>query len=226
MPKILIVDDQEDLANGLQVNLEREGFEVAKAFTGNAGLAMALSQNPDLVVLDVMLPGMNGLDVCRELRNRGFERPIIMLTAKGEEIDRVVGLEIGADDYVPKPFGLRELLARIRVRLRRQPIARRIPAHYTFGEIAIDFERFVATRNGQPIIMTAKEFEVLALFVRCRNEVLARDRVLNEVWGHDCHVAPRTVDAHILKLRQKLETNPAEPDYILTVYGEGYKFVG
>src|SRR5437588_4452473 len=142
MAKSLIVDDQEDLANGLQVNLEREGFEVAKAFTGNAGLAMALSQNPDLVVLDVMLPGMNGLDVCRELRRRGFERPIIMLTAKGEEIDRVVGLEIGADDYVTKPFGMRELLARIRVQLRRPPTASRVPSKFAFGEVKVDFEQF------------------------------------------------------------------------------------
>jgi DNA-binding response OmpR family regulator len=226
MPKILIVDDQEDLVNGLAVNLEREGFEVAKALTGPAGLAMAMSHVPDLVVLDVMLPGMNGLDVCRELRNRGFERPIIMLTAKGEEIDRVVGLEIGADDYMTKPFGLRELLARIRVRLRRQSDSRRVPAQYSFGEVTVDFERFLATRKDSSVSMTAKEFELLGLFVRCRNEVLSRDRVLNEVWGNDCHVSPRTVDAHILKLRQKLETDPANPDYILTVYGEGYKFVG
>src|SRR5437868_13308976 len=163
MAKILIVDDQEDLANGLQVNLEREGFEVAKAFTGNAGLAMALSQNPDLIVLDVMLPGMNGLDVCRELRKRGFERPIIMLTAKSEEIDRVVGLEIGADDYVTKPFGLRELLARIRVRLRRQTSSVRVPSRYSFGDIEIDFEHFQASCSGVPVVMTSKEFELLGL---------------------------------------------------------------
>lgn len=226
MHRILIIEDQEDLIDGLAVNLEREGYHVAKALRGDIGIKLALSQDPDLIVLDVMLPGMNGLDVCRELRGRGFERPIIMLTAKGEEIDRVVGLEIGADDYVTKPFGLRELLARIRVRLRRQPPSRRVPARYVFGPIDIDFEQMRTTRNGKPAFMTAKEYDLMALFVRCKGEVLTRDRMLNQVWGNECHVAPRTVDAHILKLRQKLENNPAEPEYILTVYGEGYRFVG
>ena len=226
MYKILVIEDQEDLLNGLKVNLEIEGYQVAKALRGDTGLTMAMAQSPDLIVLDVMLPGMDGLDVCRELRRRGFENPIIMLTAKGDEIDRVVGLEVGADDYVTKPFGLRELLARIRVRLRRQPPSRRLLARYVFGAVEIDFEQMRATRKGKPVVMTAKEFDLLGFFVRCKGEVLTRDRMLNEVWGTECHVAPRTVDAHILKLRQKLEESPAEPKYILTVYGEGYKFVG
>lgn len=226
MYKILIIEDQVDLLNGLTVNLEIEGYQVAKALRGDTGLTMAMSQDPDLIVLDVMLPGMDGLEVCRELRKRGFEKPIIMLTAKSEEIDRVVGLEIGADDYVTKPFGLRELLARIRVRLRRQPFTRRVPGRYTFGAVDVDFEQMRATRKGEPVVMTAKEYDLLGFFVRCKGEVLTRDRMLNEVWGRECHVAPRTVDAHILKLRQKLENDPAEPEYILTVYGEGYRFVG
>jgi DNA-binding response OmpR family regulator len=226
MYKILVIEDQQDLLNGLEVNLELEGYQVTKALRGDTGLNLAMSQHPDLIVLDVMLPGMNGLDVCRELRERGFERPIIMLTAKSEEIDRVVGLEIGADDYVTKPFGLRELLARIRVRLRRQPLTRRVPARYVFGPVDVDFEQMRATRKGKPVVMTAKEYDLLGFFVRCKGEVLTRDRMLNEVWGSECHVAARTVDAHILKLRQKLENDPAEPEYILTVYGEGYKFVG
>jgi DNA-binding response OmpR family regulator len=226
MPKILIVEDQEDLLNGLEANLKSEGFQVAKALTGEAGLTIAMNQNPDLILLEVMLPAMSGLDVCRELRKRGFERPIIMLAAKGEEIDLVVGLEIGADDYVTKPFGLRELLARIRVRLRRQSSPGRVPIRYRFGKVEIDFEHFQATRNRLPVVMTSKEFELLSLFVRKQGEVLTRDQMLNEVWGPECHVLPRTVDAHVLKLRQKLEGNPAEPEYILTVYGEGYKFVG
>lgn len=225
MHKILVIEDQEDLANGLVVNLEREGYQVTKALRGDTGIQLAMSHGPDLVLLDVMLPGMNGLDVCRELRTRGFENPIIMLTAKGEEIDRVVGLEIGADDYVTKPFGLRELLARIRVRLRRQTSSRRLPARYVFGKVDIDFEQMHATRGGKPILMTAKEYDLLGFFVRCKGEVLTRDRMLHEIWG-DEHVAPRTVDAHIVKLRQKLEDNPAEPEYILTIYGEGYRFVG
>ncbi|HSS20391.1 MAG TPA: response regulator transcription factor [Pyrinomonadaceae bacterium] len=226
MSKILLVEDQEDLANGLAINLTREGFQVLKALNGDTGLSMAMNQDPDLVVLDIMLPGMNGLDVCRELRARGFERPIIMLTAKGEEIDRVLGLEIGADDYVTKPFSLRELLARIRVRLRRQSSPVRVPARYNFGKVQIDFERFQANRDGLQVVMTSKEFEILSLFVRKHGDVLSRDRILNDVWGPDCHVSPRTVDAHILKLRQKLEEDPNEPQFILTVYGEGYKFVG
>src|SRR6266404_481221 len=226
MHKILLIDDQEDLVNGLAVNLEREGYNVAKALRGDIGIKLAMSQHPDLIVLDVMLPGISGLDVCRELRERGFERPIIMLTAKGEEIDRVVGLEIGADDYMSKPFGLRELLARIHVRLRRQPPRRRLPARYALGAVDVDFEQMRATREGKPVVMTAKEYELLALLVRCKGEVLTRDRMLNEVWGEECHVAPRTIDHHVLKLRQKLENNPAEPEYLLTVYGGGYKFVG
>jgi len=226
MQKILVIEDQEDLINGLAVNLEREGYKVAKAVRGDTGIKVALSQDPDLVLLDIMLPGMNGLDVCRELRERGFERPIIMLTAKSEEVDRVVGLEIGADDYVTKPFGLRELLARIRVRLRRQPASRRLPARYAFGKVDVDFQRLRATRAGKPVEMTSKEYELLSLFVRCKEEVLTREQVLSEVWGDEVHVAARTVDAHILKLRHKLEENPAEPEFILTVYGEGYRFVG
>src|SRR6185369_5727994 len=169
MQTILVIDDQEDLINGLALNLEREGYKVAKALRGDTGIKMALSHDPDLIVLDVMLPGMSGLDVCRELRERGFERSIIMLTAKSEEIDRVVGLEIGADDYVPKPFGLRELLARIRVRLRRHA-----PAGgdvLRFGSAQIDFDRHQATRMGQRVELTGKEFEVLKLLARHRGEI-------------------------------------------------------
>ena len=226
MQKILVIEDQEDLINGLALNLEREGYKVAKALRGDAGIKLAMNHDPDLVVLDVMLPGMSGLDVCRELRARGFERPIIMLTAKSEEIDRVVGLELGADDYVVKPFGLRELVARIRVQLRRQAPSRQPPARYVFGKVEINFETMCATRTGEHLVMTAKEYDVMRCFVRCKGEVLTRDRILNEVWGDECHVHSRTVDAHILKLRQKLEDNPGEPEYILTVHGEGYKFVG
>jgi DNA-binding response OmpR family regulator len=227
MHKILVIEDQEDLVNGLAVNLEREGYQVAKALRGDTGVKLAMSQDPDLILLDVMLPGMSGLDVCRELRTRGFENPIIMLTAKGEEIDRVVGLEIGADDYVTKPFGLRELLARIRVRLRRrQTSSRGLPARYIFGKVDIDFEQMRTTREGKAVVMTAKEYDLLGFFVRRKGEVLTREQMLQEVWGAECHVAQRTVDAHILKLRQKLEDAPAEPEFILTVYGVGYRFVG
>jgi len=227
MSKILIVEDQEDLLKGLEINLSKEGYQVLKATRGDTGLNLAIKENPDLIILDVMLPGMNGLDVCRELRQKGSEVPIIMLTAKSEEIDRVLGLEIGADDYVTKPFSLRELLARIRVCLRRQPPH---PAStlgkYRFGRIEIDFEKLRATRQSDPLELTPREYDMLQLLIRCRGEVVTRDRMLNEVWGYEVYPTTRTVDTHILKLRQKVEDDPANPQYILTIYGEGYKFVG
>ena len=225
--KILIVEDEADLARGLEINLRDEGYSVVKAATGDAGLKLAFQQSPHLVILDIMLPGMNGIDVCRQLRQKGFDAPIIMLTAKGEEIDRVVGLEIGADDYVTKPFGLRELLARIRVRLRRAP--QRVAdglARYRFGAVEIDFEKCHAEKDGEPLELTAKEYDVLKLLIRHRGEIVTRDRMLTEVWGYEASPTTRTVDNHILHLRQKLEDDPANPVFILSVYGEGYKFVG
>ena len=225
--RILVVEDEADLARGLEINLRREGYEVLKAGTGDQGLQLALQENPDLILLDVMLPGMNGLDLCRLLRQKGFEAPIIMLTARGEEIDRVLGLELGADDYVAKPFGLRELIARIRVRLRRsKPRALPSVARYCFGNVELDFEKCRATRAGRVLGLTVKEFEIMKLLVRNRNQNVTRDRLLNEVWGYESAPTTRTVDNHILRLRQKLENDPAAPEYILSVYGEGYKFVG
>jgi two-component system alkaline phosphatase synthesis response regulator PhoP len=226
-PKILIIEDEEDLLKGLELNLAREGYQIVTALNGEEGMRLALRENPQLVLLDIMLPGINGLDVCRELRHKGFEAPIIMLTAKSEEVDRVVGLEIGADDYVTKPFSRRELLARIRVRLRRQPAPRSEQlARYRFAEIEIDFEKCCATKKGQPLELTGKEYDILRLMIRHRGEVISRDRMLNEIWGYDAYPATRTVDTHIVKLRQKLEDDPAEPKHILSIYGEGYKFVG
>jgi len=224
--KILVIEDEEDLLRGLEINLAKEGYRVLKATSGDIALALALKESPNLVLLDIMLPGMNGLDVCRELRRRGFEAPIIMLTAKGEEIDRVVGLELGADDYVTKPFGLRELLARIRVQLRRpQPVSEAIP-RYRFGAVEVDFERCSATRRGEPLELTAKEYDLLRLLIRHKGEVVTRERLLNEVWGYESYPTTRTVDNHVARLRQKLEEDPASPRYIFSVYGEGYKFVG
>ena len=225
--KILIIEDEEDLLRGLEINLTREGYRVLKATSGDAGLNLAIKESPHLVILDLMLPGMNGLDVCRELRQKGFQAPIIMLTAKSEEVDRVVGLELGADDYVTKPFSLRELLARIRVQLRHQPQRNSgQPSRYRFGDVDVDFEKYTATRKGKPLELTAKEYEILRLLVRCCGEVVTREKLLNEVWGYETYPTTRTVDNHILKLRQKVEEDPAEPKYILSIYGEGYKFVG
>jgi DNA-binding response OmpR family regulator len=225
-PRILIIEDEPDLLRGLALNLKAEGYSVLTASRGDAGIQQALRERPELILLDIMLPGMNGLDVCRELRKKGFEAPIIMLTAKAEEMDRVVGLEIGADDYVTKPFGLRELLARIRVRLRRHAPVAEGGAKLRFGSVEVHFEKHEAWREGKRIDLTAKEFEVLRLLARHRGEIVTRDRLLEEVWGYESYPTTRTVDNHILRLRQKLEEDPSDPRYILSVYGEGYKFVG
>jgi len=222
--RILVIEDEPDLRRGLEMNLKAEGYAVLTAGSGDAGVRQALDEKPDLVLLDVMLPGMNGFDVCRELRRKSFEAPIIMLTAKGEEIDRVVGLEIGADDYVTKPFGLRELLARIRVRLRRRTVDT-IADVLRFGSVEVDFGRHEALHNGTRVDLTGKEFEILKLLSRHQGDVITRDRLLNEVWGYESYPTTRTVDNHILRLRQKLEDDPTNPRHILSIYGEGYKFV-
>jgi DNA-binding response OmpR family regulator len=224
--RILVIEDEPDLLRGLVLNLKAEGYSVLTASRGDTGVEEALRERPELVLLDIMLPGMNGLDVCRELRRKGFEAPIIMLTARVEEVDRVVGLEIGADDYVTKPFGIRELLARIRVRLRRHAPAGQNESELHFGEVAVDFAKHEALRGGRRIDLTGKEFEVLRLLTRHRGEIVTRDRLLEEVWGYESYPSTRTVDNHILRLRQKLEEDPSNPRHILSIYGEGYKFVG
>src|SRR5690348_13408089 len=203
--RILIIEDEPDLLRGLALNLKAEGYGVLTASRGDAGVEQALRDRPELVLLDIMLPGMNGLDVCRELRRKGFEAPIIMLTAKVEEVDRVVGLEIGADDYVTKPFGIRELLARIRARLRRHAPSIESESELQFGQVEVDFARHEALRGGKRIELTGKEFEVLRLLARHRGEIVTRDRLLEEVWGYESYPSTRTVDNHILRLRQKLE---------------------
>jgi DNA-binding response OmpR family regulator len=225
MIKILIVEDNVDLSNGLELNLKKEGYKVLKAGTGEEALKIAIHDSPDLMILDVMLPGINGFDVCRELRQKSVGIPIIMLTAKSDEMDRVVGLELGADDYVTKPFGIRELLARIRVCLRRQPGQAKMP-RYRFGNVEIDFEKYRATVDNRPVELTHKEYELLRYMIQNPDTVLSRDRLLDEVWGYESYPTTRTVDTHILKLRKKLEADPSNPKYILSVYGGGYRFVG
>jgi len=194
---------------------------------GDGALDATLREGPDLVLLDVMLPGMSGLDVCRALRARGIEVPVVMLTARAEEVDRVVGLEIGADDYVTKPFGLRELIARINARLRREAArtSTRL-GHFRFANVDVDFDAHQATRDGQPVDLSAKELDLLRMLVQRRGQVVTRQWLLREVWGYDQAPNTRTIDTHILRLRQKLEEDPANPRFILSVYGEGYRFVG
>jgi len=226
MQRILIIEDEPDLRKGLEVNLAREGFKVFQANNGESGISLVIKHNPDLILLDVMMPGMNGIDVCREIRRKGIETPIIMLTARSDEIDRVVGLEVGADDYVTKPFSVRELVARIRARLRRLAKTDEAAlARYSFGKIELDFEKLQAKRAGRPVELTPREFDILRLLIQCRGEVVTRDRLLDEVWGFENFPTTRTVDNFIMKLRKKLEDDPADPAHILSIYGEGYKFV-
>src|SRR5262249_4082894 len=196
-----------------------------KASSGERGVELALKELPHLILLDVMLPGVSGIDVCRELRRVGIEVPIIFLTAKSSVIDRVVGLETGADDYVTKPFSLPELLARIRPRLRRPGSASSRPARYRFGDIEVDFERLVATRAGRPLHLTPKECEILRMLIQMRGQVVSRARMLSEIWDYDSESTTRTLDTHILTLRQKIEDDPSHPRYVITCYGEGYRFV-
>ncbi len=226
LPKILIIEDEPDMALGLRNNFEYEGYEVFTAADGEEGLNLALRMRPDLILLDLMLPKLSGLDVCRQLRSRSAQTPIIMLTARGQEIDKVIGLEIGADDYVTKPFGLRELLARVHVQLRRKSIQETESGTYRFGETEINFTGHQAFRKGKQLELSAREFELMKYFVAHRGETITRDQLLDEVWGYDNFPLTRTVDNHIARLRQKIEENPAEPQYVITVHRIGYKFIG
>lgn len=224
MPRILIVDDEPEMVGGLEDNLRFEGYQTLSAGDGRKGLALALSEAPDLILLDVMMPGMSGWDVCRELRRRGLDTPVIMLTARGEEVDRVLGLELGADDYVTKPFGLRELMARIRAVLRR-PGPRQKFEEFAFGDVRVHLRARQTFKGGREVRLTRKEFDLLRYLVEHPGEVITRDRLLEEVWGYDRFPTTRTVDTHILRLRQKFEDDPERPTHILTAHGQGYRFV-
>jgi two-component system alkaline phosphatase synthesis response regulator PhoP len=224
--RILIVEDEPAMVAGLRDNFEFEGYDVISAADGIQGLERALAENPDLVVLDVMMPRMSGLDVCKQLKAKRPALPIIMLTARGQEIDKVVGLELGADDYVTKPFSIRELMARVKAVMRRISPAPATTEVYRFADIEVNVRKNEVLRGGSPVELSSKEFALLAYFVAHPAETLSRDRLLDAVWGYDNYPNTRTVDTHILHLRQKLEPNPEEPRLFLTVHGTGYKFVG
>ena len=227
MHKIMIVDDEPDLVNGLAMSFGKEGYRVLKAFDGNTALKLAQEENPHLILLDVNMPGINGLSVCQTLRAREADTRIILLSAKGEEVDKVVGLEIGADDYVTKPFSLRELHSLVRARLRyREAAACESVAHFAFDGIEIDFDKQKATRKRKPLDLTSREFEILQLLIRYRGQVVPRERMLDKIWGLNACATPRTVDNHILRIRKKIEPDPSNPQYLLSAYGGGYKFVG
>lgn len=224
--RILIVEDEPAMVAGLQDNFEYEGYEVISADDGIAGLERALADDPDLVVLDVMMPRLSGLDLCKQLKAKRPSVPIIMLTARGQEIDKVVGLELGADDYITKPFSVRELMARVKAVLRRASPPTAAPEIYRFSDVEVSIRSNEVRRAGSPVELSSKEFALLAYFISHPAETLSRDRLLDAVWGYDNYPNTRTVDTHIVHLRQKLEPHPEEPRFILTVHGSGYKFVG
>lgn len=225
--KILLVEDEEGLILTLTDRLQSEGFEVVSAADGERGFELASSGDFNLIVLDVMLPEKNGYDVCRDLRRNGIETPVLMLTAKGETIDKVLGLKLGADDYLTKPFEVIELLARIEALLRRSPArAQNGTADvFRFGEAVVDFRRAEVYRDNKRVELSAMEFKLLQFLIENRGRVHSRNELLDEVWGYDAMPSTRTVDVHIAWLRQKLETNPKHPQFIQTVHGLGYKFV-
>jgi len=224
--RILVVEDDAAILRGLTDNLRFEGYEVFGARSGDEGFRLILREEPDLVILDVMLPVLSGFDVCRRARKEGKMMPILMLTARAQEVDRVMGLDLGADDYVTKPFSIPELLARIRALLRRTNASTPLPARVTFSDVRVEFERYEAMKKGEAVRLSPKEFGVLRLLVAREGEVVSRTDLLHEVWGYDRFPTTRTVDNHMASLRSKLEEDPADPKHLLTVHGVGYKFVG
>jgi len=227
MKRILIIEDDVAILRGLKDNLEYESYEVLTAEDGEKGYCLILEKKPDLIILDLMLPKMSGYELCRKVRDNGITTPILMLTARGEEMDRVVGLDLGADDYVTKPFSVPELLARIRAIIRRVQKAKTgdLPGELKLGEISIDFKCFEARKGGKILNMSRKEFGVLRLLAARDGEVVTRDELLDEVWGHDQYPTTRTVDNHIALIRNKIEDDPSKPRHLITVHGVGYKLV-
>jgi two-component system, OmpR family, alkaline phosphatase synthesis response regulator PhoP len=224
--RLLLIEDEPGLVLTLRDRLTREGYAIETSSDGESGLERAAGEPFDLVLLDVMLPRLNGFDVLRELRKRGADMPVIMLTAKGQVVDKVVGLKLGADDYVTKPFEMVELLARIEAKLRRAPTLSHPSEGYQFDDVRVDFRRAEVTRNGAPLDLSAREFQLLKYFIEHRGATLTREELLNEVWGYNSMPSTRTVDVHVAWLRQKIEPNSRHPQYILTVHGMGYKFAG
>ena len=226
MRKVLIVEDDQAMAVALRDGFTYEGYAVEVARDGSAGLRLASDKRLDLVILDVMLPKMSGLDVCKQLRSTGNSTPIIMLTARGQEIDKVLGLKTGADDYVTKPFSFLELMARVEAVLRRASTPVETIERIQFGDVELCFRNFEASKGGRTLELSPREFKIMKYFVEHRGEVISRDQLLDAVWGYDCLPLTRTVDMHIAKLRQKIEDTPSDPRYIITVHRVGYKFTG
>ncbi len=225
MKRILVIEDDPAILKGLESVLRDEHYEVLSARDGEKGFQMAGRENIALIVLDLMLPGKNGEEICRDLRKNGVSTPILMLTSKKHEMDKVVGLELGADDYVTKPFSIRELCARIKALLRRTGEIRKELDEYSFGDINLDFRKQEATKNGQTLKLSAKEFDVLKYLILHEGEVVTRHVLLDKVWGYEHEPTTRTVDNYILSIRKQIEDNPSKPVHLLTIHTSGYKFV-
>jgi DNA-binding response OmpR family regulator len=227
MSRVLVVEDDEAMAVALQDGFSYEGHEVVRASDGEEGLRIAREDAPEIMILDVMLPKMTGLEVCKRLRGEGSTLPIIMLTARGQEIDKVLGLKLGADDYVTKPFSFMELMARVEAVLRRsQPDGLERRSVHQVGRVTVDLDRHEACRDGEPIDLTPREFRLLGYFIEHGGEVVSREELLDAVWGYDAIPFTRTVDTHIAKLRKKIEADPSNPEHLITVHRMGYKLVG
>lgn len=225
METILVVEDDRSILRGLEKNLAYEGYKVLVAADGEKGLELAVNKNPDLIVLDIMLPKVNGFEICKTLKKHEISIPIIILSAKNQEVDKIMGLDLGADDYLTKPFSLRELIARINAVLRRKRKFEDIPDIYKFGNVEIDFQGQTIKVKGKLVEASTREFKLLKLMIENVGRVLERQTILNKVWGFDYYGTSRTIDNFITKLRQKIEANPEAPAYIQTVRGIGYKFV-
>ena len=229
MTTVLAIEDDPAILRGLADNLRFEGYEVLTATDGETGYRLQQERKPDLILLDLMLPRMSGFEFCRKLRGEGIQTPVLMLTARSEEPDRVLGLDLGADDYVTKPFSVRELMARVRALLRRSQSGSEgspsLPDDLHFGGMDIDFRSYEARRNGEPVEMTRKEFAILRFLASRAGDVVTRDDLLNEVWGYESYPSSRTVDNHVAGLRAKLERDSSQPEHIKTVHGVGYKFI-
>jgi DNA-binding response OmpR family regulator len=220
---ILVIEDDPAILRGLNLSLRMERYEVLTATDGEAGYRLARDRKPDLLILDLMLPKIGGFEVCRRLRAEGFTAPILMLTARSEEADRVLGLDLGADDYVTKPFSVNELTARVRAHLRRMQTHEALPDDVRFDDVVVDFRRYEVLKNGKAVELTRKEFGVLRLLAAKAGDVVKRDDLLIQVWGYESFSGTRTVDNHIASLRAKLESDPANPRRLITVHGVGYK---
>ena len=222
---ILIIEDDVSILRGLKDNLTFEGYRVHTSTDGQEGLKLALNKHIDLLLLDIMLPGMNGYEICRRLKKEKPQVPVIMITARGSEMDTVAGLDIGADDYISKPFSIHELLARVRAVLRRSSTDEQEIETYSFGNVSLDFKKFQATVNNEQTELSSKEFAIMKYLIEHEQEVIHRHELLEKVWGFDVTPTTRTVDNYILELRKKMEEDPSNPKHIITVRGAGYKFI-